>query len=61
MLGWGTNEKSIISILAHRDAAQRMQIRLAYEELYQQDLIKRLESELSDHFEVLSSTFEPYK
>ncbi|XXG52820.1 hypothetical protein AAC387_Pa03g1032 [Persea americana] len=49
--GWGTDEKSVISILAHRDAAQRMQIRLAYEELYQQDLIKRLESELSGHFE----------
>ncbi|XXG52815.1 hypothetical protein AAC387_Pa03g1029 [Persea americana] len=49
--GWGTNEKSIISILAHREAGQRMQIRLAYEELYQQDLIKRLESELSGHFE----------
>ncbi|XXG52812.1 hypothetical protein AAC387_Pa03g1029 [Persea americana] len=49
--GWGTNEKSIISILAHRDAAQRMQIRLAYEELYQQDLIKRMESELTGHLE----------
>ncbi|KAK8998967.1 hypothetical protein V6N11_070146 [Hibiscus sabdariffa] len=49
--GWGTDEKAIISVLGHRDAAQRKQIRLAYEELYQEDLIKRLESELSGDFE----------
>lgn len=39
-------------ILAHRGAAQRTQIRLAYEELYKEDLVKRLESELSGDFEV---------
>lgn len=50
--GWGTDEKSVIAILAHRDAAQRRQIRLAYEERYKEDLIKRLESELSGDFEV---------
>jgi len=49
--GWGTNEKAIISILGHRTAAQRQQIRLAYQELYQEDLVKRLESELSGDFE----------
>ncbi|EOY19935.1 hypothetical protein QUC31_005893 [Theobroma cacao] len=49
--GWGTDEKAIISVLGHRNAAQRKQIRLAYEELYQEDLIKRLESELSGDFE----------
>ncbi|XWS56980.1 hypothetical protein CRYUN_Cryun09bG0132300 [Craigia yunnanensis] len=49
--GWGTDEKVIISVLGHRNAAQRKQIRLAYEELYQEDLIKRLESELSGDFE----------
>ncbi|XVF82024.1 hypothetical protein PTKIN_Ptkin16aG0009700 [Pterospermum kingtungense] len=49
--GWGTDEKAIISILGHRNAAQRKQIRLAYEELYQEDLIKRLESELTGDFE----------
>ncbi|XP_008786903.2 annexin-like protein RJ4 [Phoenix dactylifera] len=49
--GWGTDEKAVIAILAHRDAAQREQIRLAYEELYKENLITRLESELSGHFE----------
>ncbi|KAL6288740.1 hypothetical protein ACE6H2_006250 [Prunus campanulata] len=49
--GWGTDEKAVISILGHRNAAQRYEIRLAYEELYREDLIKRLESELSGDFE----------
>ncbi|XVE52265.1 hypothetical protein DITRI_Ditri02bG0109200 [Diplodiscus trichospermus] len=49
--GWGTDEKAIISVLGHRNAAQRKQIRLAYEQLYQEDLIKRLESELTGDFE----------
>ncbi|CAK7336559.1 unnamed protein product [Dovyalis caffra] len=49
--GWGTNEKALISILGHRNAAQRKQIRLAYAELFQEDLVKRLESELSGDFE----------
>ncbi|KAE8717844.1 Annexin D6 [Hibiscus syriacus] len=49
--GWGTDEKAIISVLGNRNAAQRKQIRLAYEELYQEDLVKRLESELSGDFE----------
>ncbi|KAK9192201.1 hypothetical protein WN943_020817 [Citrus x changshan-huyou] len=49
--GWGTDEKAVISILGHRTAAQRQQIRLAYQNLYQEDLVKRLESELSGAFE----------
>ncbi|KAI3415016.1 Annexin [Psidium guajava] len=49
--GWGTNEKAIIKVLGHRNAAQRKQIRQAYEDLYQEDLVKRLESELSGDFE----------
>ncbi|KAH7536646.1 hypothetical protein FEM48_Zijuj03G0006600 [Ziziphus jujuba var. spinosa] len=36
--GWGTDEKAIISILGHRNAEQRKQIRLAYQQLYQEDL-----------------------
>ncbi|KAG5249963.1 hypothetical protein OIU76_003420 [Salix suchowensis] len=49
--GWGTDEKAITSILGHRNAAQRKQIRLAYSELFQEDLVKRLESELTGDFE----------
>ncbi|KAK6119225.1 hypothetical protein DH2020_047040 [Rehmannia glutinosa] len=45
--GWGTDEKAIISILGRRNAIQRKLIRQAYEDLYQEDLVKRLESELS--------------
>ncbi|XP_009610866.1 annexin-like protein RJ4 [Nicotiana tabacum] len=49
--GWGTDEKAIISIFGHRNATQKKLIRRAYEELYNEDLVKRLESELSGHFE----------
>ncbi|PIN09391.1 Annexin [Handroanthus impetiginosus] len=49
--GWGTDEKAIISILGRRNAIQRKLIRQAYEDLYQEDLVKRLESELSGDFE----------
>lgn len=51
-VGWGTDEKTVIAILGHRNVHQRQEIRKAYEELYQEDLIKRLESELSGDFEV---------
>ncbi|KAI9115466.1 hypothetical protein K1719_013785 [Acacia pycnantha] len=49
--GWGTDEKSIITILGHRNTYQRQQIRKAYEELFQEDLVKRLEKEISGDFE----------
>eukprot|EP00268_Persea_americana_P040702 TRINITY_DN40472_c0_g1_i4.p1 TRINITY_DN40472_c0_g1~~TRINITY_DN40472_c0_g1_i4.p1 ORF type:complete len:317 (-),score=62.87 TRINITY_DN40472_c0_g1_i4:274-1224(-) len=49
--GWGTNENLIISILAHRDSAQRKLIRQAYLETYGEDLLKSLENELSSDFE----------
>ncbi|XP_047147693.1 annexin-like protein RJ4 [Vigna umbellata] len=49
--GWGADGKAIISILGHRNGAQRTQIREAYQNLFQEDLIKRLESELSGDFE----------
>lgn len=51
-IGWGTDEKAIISILGRRNAIQRKLIRQAYEDLYEEDLVKRLESELSGDFEV---------
>ncbi|KAK4411121.1 Annexin D3 [Sesamum angolense] len=59
--GWGTDEKAVISILGRRNATQRKLIRQAYEDLYQEDLVKRLESELSGDFEkaVLLWTYDP--
>ncbi|KAH7863161.1 hypothetical protein Vadar_014093 [Vaccinium darrowii] len=49
--GWGTDEKTIINIIGRRNAVQRKLIRGAYEEIYQEDLVERLESELSGDFE----------
>ncbi|ONK60808.1 uncharacterized protein A4U43_C08F22880 [Asparagus officinalis] len=49
--GWGTDEKGVIEVIAYRDATQRKLIREAYEELFNENLIKRLESELSGDFE----------
>ncbi|GAV85212.1 LOW QUALITY PROTEIN: Annexin domain-containing protein, partial [Cephalotus follicularis] len=47
----GTDEKAIINVLAHRNATQRQQIMTAYNDIYHEDLVKRLESELSGDFE----------
>lgn len=49
--GLGTDERAVISIIGRRNATQRKLIREAYEEMYHEDLIKRLESELSGNFE----------
>ncbi|KAJ1420852.1 Annexin [Sesbania bispinosa] len=49
--GLGTDETALVSILAHRNEAQRKLARLAYEEIYHQDLIQQLKSELSGNFE----------
>ncbi|KAJ0243376.1 Annexin D8 [Hirschfeldia incana] len=49
--GWGTDEKAIISILGHRNLFQRKLIRQAYQEIYHEDLIHQLKSELSGDFE----------
>ncbi|XP_027355675.1 annexin-like protein RJ4 [Abrus precatorius] len=49
--GWGTDEKTVIVILGHRNVYQRQQIRRAYEEIYQEDLVKRLEAEIKGDFE----------
>ncbi|KAK3019875.1 hypothetical protein RJ639_004183 [Escallonia herrerae] len=59
--GWGTNEGLIISILAHRNAAQRKHIRETYAETYGEDLLKALDKELSRDFEriVLLWTLDP--
>ncbi|KAF8411475.1 hypothetical protein HHK36_004026 [Tetracentron sinense] len=59
--GWGTNEGLIISILAHRNAAQRKLIRQTYAETYGEDLLKALDKELSSDFErvVMLWTLDP--
>ncbi|KAL5751540.1 hypothetical protein ACOSQ2_022047 [Xanthoceras sorbifolium] len=59
--GWGTDEATIISILAHRNAAQRLLIREIYKETYGEDLVKTLDKELSHDFErvVLLWTLTP--
>ncbi|CAI9102836.1 OLC1v1001185C1 [Oldenlandia corymbosa var. corymbosa] len=59
--GWGTNEKAIVSILGHRNAVQTKLIRKTYEDMYAEDLVKRLESELSGDFELLVALASPYK
>ncbi|KAJ0988609.1 hypothetical protein J5N97_006965 [Dioscorea zingiberensis] len=59
--GWGTNEGSIISILAHRTASQRRLIREVYSQTYGEDLLKSLDKELTRDFEkaVLTWTLVP--
>ncbi|KAE9610300.1 hypothetical protein Lal_00006068 [Lupinus albus] len=59
--GWGTNEGLIISILGHRNAAQRKLIRATYAATYGEDLLKDLDKELSSDFEraVVLWTLDP--
>ncbi|KAL6606910.1 hypothetical protein ACP70R_042563 [Stipagrostis hirtigluma subsp. patula] len=59
--GWGTNEALIISILGHRDAAQRRAIRRAYAEAYGEELLRSLTDEISGDFEraVILWTLDP--
>ncbi|PKI63012.1 annexin D3 [Punica granatum] len=59
--GWGTDEKTVISILGHRNANQRRKIRETYHQLYNKSLIADLESELSGDFgkAVILWTYDP--
>ncbi|GJM86880.1 hypothetical protein PR202_ga02779 [Eleusine coracana subsp. coracana] len=59
--GWGTNEKLIVSILAHRDAAQRRAIRRWYADAYGEELLRALSDEIHGKFEraVILWTLDP--
>lgn len=61
IVGWGADGKAIIAILGHRNATQRTLIREAYQNLFQEDLIKRLESELSGDFEVHKTCHDSFQ
>ncbi|TXG55963.1 hypothetical protein EZV62_017276 [Acer yangbiense] len=59
--GFGTDEEAVIWVLGHRNASQRKKIRDAYMQLYNENLIDRLHSELSGDFRnaVVLWTYDP--
>ncbi|CAL8091839.1 unnamed protein product [Calicophoron daubneyi] len=53
MKGMGTDEKTIIEIMGHRSADQRVQIVQQYKTMYGRDLVKDFRSEISGHFQAV--------
>lgn len=46
--GWSTNKTGVIEVIAFRTAHQLTHIKLAYKELFNEDLVKRLQTELAE-------------
>lgn len=53
MKGWGTNEDAIINVLCNRTSPQRMEIVIAFKQMFGRDLVKDIKSELSRNFEAV--------
>jgi len=51
MKGLGTDEASIIAIIARRSNAQRQELKSNFAQMFGKDLVKELKSELGGHFE----------
>ena len=50
MKGLGTDEKTIIQVLANRSNKQRQELKKTYNQMFGKDLVKELKSEISGDF-----------